>query len=239
MDTKVKGLVLASRDYGEKDKLVTILTLEKGKITCKARGVKAPKSKLKMQVQPFCFADFELVSSGNNYTLTGGNIIDSFFDVVTNMDKFEYGYGVLEILDKVSKENEDVSSSLVLGLKVLKELCYGELSPKVLFLYFMLNIFRAEGFELNTDRCSICKSKFMKDIYLNISTGELVCKECRDLDSLPVPPAVFSSIRLISSMDIASLGNIKIKDEYIDSSIMILKKDFESKFMCKLNSINM
>ena len=80
MDIRAKGLVVASRDIGEKDKLLTILTLEYGKLTCKARGVKAPKSKLKMQTQPFCFADFEMVKSGGNYTLTGGNIIDSFFD---------------------------------------------------------------------------------------------------------------------------------------------------------------
>lgn len=237
MDTKVKGLVLSSKDYGEKDKLVTILTLEIGKIFCKARGVRGQKSKLKMQVQPFCFADFELTSTGNNLLLTGGNIIDNFFDIVSNIDKFEYGYAVLEILDKLSKENEDVSASLVLALKILKELCYGELSPKLLLLYFMLNVFKSEGFGLNMDRCSICKSKFMKDIYLN-NSGELVCYSCRDLESIQVLPVVYSTIRLINNMSINELSTLKLKDEHMDSAITILKKDFESKFMCKLNSLN-
>lgn len=238
MDTKVKGLVISSKDFGEKDKLVTILSLEQGKLTCKARGVRAAKSKLKMQVQPFCFADFELASNGNNYTLTGANIIDSFFDIVSNIDKFEYGYAILEILDKISKENEDVSSSLIFGLKVLKELCYGELSPKLLFLYFLLNIFREEGFGLNTDRCSICKSKFVGEIYLNLTSGELVCSPCKDYESILIPPAVFSCIRLVNNMDIDDLNTLKLKDEYVSSAISLLKKDFESKFMCKLKSLS-
>ena len=63
MDTTVKGIVLKTKDYKDSDKLVTILTLEKGKILVKARGVKKTKSKLKAFCQSFCFADFELVSS--------------------------------------------------------------------------------------------------------------------------------------------------------------------------------
>ena len=57
--TKAKGLVLFSRDYAESDKLLTILTLEYGKITVKAKSVRTAKSKLKMYTQSFCFADFE------------------------------------------------------------------------------------------------------------------------------------------------------------------------------------
>ncbi len=237
MDTKVKGIVLSARDYGEKDKLITILTLENGKIVCKARGVKAPKSKLKMQAQPFCFADFELVKNGDNYTLTGGNIIDSFFDVVTDVDKFEYAYAVLEVIDKIRKENEDAKATFLLALTVLKELCYGKTSPKTLFLYFILNVFKQEGFAINTDKCSVCKSKFVGDIYLNLNSGEMVCKVCRDYDCELVPPAVFNSIRLVSNMSIEGLGSLKIKPEYIENALALLKKDFESKFMCRLKSL--
>ena len=238
MDTKVKGIVLSCKDYGEKDKLVTILTFEKGKILCKARGIKSPKSKLKMMVQPFCFADFELVSSNAGYTLAGGNIIDSFFDIVSDIDKFEHGYAILEMLDKISKENQDISASLIFALKILKELCYSELSPKLLFIYFALNIFKEEGFEINLERCSVCKSKFTKDIYLNLSTGEMLCKQCLNYDSIAVPPAVFSTMRLVGQASLEGLKNLRIKDEYMLGTISLLKRDFEQKFMCKLRGLS-
>ena len=236
MDIRTKGIVLSSCDYGEKDKLVTILTLEYGKLTCKARGVKAPKSKLKMQVQPFCFADFELVKTGNNYTLSGGNIIDSFFDIVSNMDKFEYGYAMLEVLDKVCKEAEDNSLSFVLGLKCLKNLCYNTVPASLLFLYFIINIFKIQGFELNTKICQNCKTKFMGETYFDFDSGEIVCKTCKNIDSMPIPPAVFNCLRIISAATEDELKNIKFKEEYVTSSNMLLKKNFENKFMCKLKS---
>ena len=236
MDIRTKGIVLSSRDYGEKDKLLTLLTLEYGKITCKARGVKAPKSKLKMQAQPFCFADFELVKTGNNYTLTGGNIIDNFFDIVSNIDKFEYGYAMLEVLDKVCKEDEDNSPTFVLGLKCLKNLCYGEVSASLLFLFFLLNIFKLQGFELNTKECLSCRTKFMGETYLDFESGEIVCKTCKNMDSMPIPPAVFNCLRIINSAEEVELKNIKFKEEYVVSSNILLKKNFENKFMCKLKS---
>ena len=238
MDIKVKGLVLSSRDYGEKDKLITLLTFEYGKITCKARGVKAPKSKLKMQVQPFCFADYELVKTGNNYTLTGGNIIDNFFELVSNIDKFEYGSSVLEVLDKISKESEDMSGPLVLGLKTLKNLCYSDLAEDLLYLHFMLNILRLEGFEINTNACSLCKSKFMGDTYFDFGSGEVVCSACKSLDCMIIPPAVFACIRLVNNTAEEGLNVLKLKEEYIKAAIMLLKKNFENKFMCRLKSLN-
>lgn len=236
MDIRAKGLVVASRDYGEKDKLITILTLEYGKLTCKARGVKAPKSKLKMQTQPFCFADFEIVKSGNNYTLTGGNIIDSFFDIVSNIEKFEYGYAILEVLDKISKENEDISRSLIFGLKTLKNLCYSDLPEELLFTYFLLNIFREEGFEINTDKCFSCKNKFMGEIFFDFESGEVVCKACKTFNSMIIPPAVFNCLRIINTANETSLKNLKFKKEYIAACNTILIKNFENKFMCRLRS---
>ncbi len=236
MDIRAKGLVLSSRDYGEKDKLVTILTLEYGKLTCKARGVKAPKSKLKMQTQPFCFAEFELVKTGNNYTLTGANIIDNFFDIVSDIDKFEYGYAILEVLDKISKEDEDMSKSLILGLKSLKNLCYTGAMPSLIFLHFMLNILREEGFGLNTDRCQACRSRFIGNIYFDFDSGEIKCQNCRTQDSIIIPPAVFNCMRIVASATESELKNIKFKEEYITSSNILLKKNFENKFMCRLKS---
>ena len=70
MDTIVKGIVLKTKEYKDNDKLLTILTLEKGKILVKARGVKKSKSKLKAFCQSFCFADFELVSSSAGFVLS-------------------------------------------------------------------------------------------------------------------------------------------------------------------------
>ena len=47
MSNKIKGIVISSIDYKDKDKLITIFSLEKGLITAKLTGVKNPKAKMK------------------------------------------------------------------------------------------------------------------------------------------------------------------------------------------------
>ena len=66
-DLKYKGIVLAARDHKEKDKLVTLFTLEQGKITALLKGVKAPKAKLAFAAQLFCFGEFLLVTRLKNF----------------------------------------------------------------------------------------------------------------------------------------------------------------------------
>ena len=120
MDLTVKGVVLKTTEYKDNDKLLTILTLEKGKILVKARGVKKSTSKLKAFCQSFCFADFELVSSGAGYVLTGVNEIENFYNLTTNIDKFSYAFCVLEIIDKVCAENQEYVSIFIDCLKTLQ-----------------------------------------------------------------------------------------------------------------------
>ena len=56
MESKADALVLRATDYGEYDKMVTLLTAERGKIGAALKGVRRAGAKLKFAAQPFCFA---------------------------------------------------------------------------------------------------------------------------------------------------------------------------------------
>ncbi|MBR2070656.1 MAG: DNA repair protein RecO, partial [Clostridia bacterium] len=60
MNKKVKGIVIKSKDVGEADKLITLLTAEEGKISVKLKSVKKAKAKLKFAAETFCFGEYEL-----------------------------------------------------------------------------------------------------------------------------------------------------------------------------------
>ena len=55
MLSTVDGLVIRSQNYGDNDKLVTILTAE-GKQTVLAKGARSMKSKIKNITEPFVSA---------------------------------------------------------------------------------------------------------------------------------------------------------------------------------------
>lgn len=58
MLTKCEGIVLRTNDYGETNKIITLLTREHGKIGVLARGAKKPNSRLSAISQPFLYASF-------------------------------------------------------------------------------------------------------------------------------------------------------------------------------------
>ena len=69
MDIKVNALMLRAVDYNENDKILTLLTAEKGKISAGIKGVKKAAAKLKFAAQPFCFAEYVLSSRGDKHTV--------------------------------------------------------------------------------------------------------------------------------------------------------------------------
>ena len=60
MTSKINGITLYGVNYRDNDKMLTIFTLEKGKIGAACRGVRKANAKMKQIAEPFCFAEAEI-----------------------------------------------------------------------------------------------------------------------------------------------------------------------------------
>ena len=105
LDTiKTRAIVLSSIDYKEKDKLVTLFSLEYGKITAKLKSVKAFNAKLKFAKETFCFGEFIIQKPAN--VISSVEVIDTFYDVTKSLEKFYNACAVVEIVKKVIQEEK-------------------------------------------------------------------------------------------------------------------------------------
>ncbi|HSM92508.1 MAG TPA: DNA repair protein RecO, partial [Anaeromyxobacteraceae bacterium] len=57
---KVEGIVLRVVDYGESDRIVTLLTRERGKVGAYARGARASRRRFPGLLEPFTLLSAEL-----------------------------------------------------------------------------------------------------------------------------------------------------------------------------------
>ena len=64
MEIKVDALVLRTADFGENDKMLTLFSLQRGKLSAAAKGVRKAGAKLRFAAQPFCFAEYVLAEKG-------------------------------------------------------------------------------------------------------------------------------------------------------------------------------
>lgn len=222
--TKVKGIVLGGVDIKEKDKLVTLYTLERGKMTVSLRGVRAEKAKLKAAKEIFCFGDF-IIEEGKTNIVTAVDVIDNFYDLTSDIEKYYEGCTILDIVSKVSisESNPPLFIELV---KALKTLCYDSVKKNYVLIKFLLSVFKALGYQFLTDYCSSCGS-LLKIRYFNFKYGELLCPACKDSNSVLLSENCYSALKIIELSDYEKLKNVNLKGRGDAEALDLLKKNFE------------
>lgn len=239
MDTKVKGLVIKCRDYNEADRLLTILSAERGKIYVRGKSVKKQSSKLKGFCQNFCFADYELQETKSGFILTGAKSIDFFFELSKNYDKYTYACAILEILDKICRENISYASLLIDSLKSLRLLNYYDISPVLVLDKFILSLLENEGINFDTASCNNCRTPFVGEAYLDLSAGDILCPACRGMNSIIVDRAVLSTIKILSSTSFDRLNTIKTNKTILLSTCQLLSTYLTEKYDISFNYIKL
>ena len=82
------GLVIRVTDREDNDKLLTVLTPDRGQLTVIAKGARSVHSKLLPLVQPFTYANFEIYEKGSSLGwLRGGSVIEPFYGVRDDLDQ--------------------------------------------------------------------------------------------------------------------------------------------------------
>ena len=121
-EEKTQGIVLKLIDYKDANKLASIFTFHNGITTAKFTGIKKEKAKLKAVAQPFVLADFSLSQSGTNKTVVGANIIDNFYQILTDYNKTVCGYVVLDILKTLLPANQPEQDLFLITVATLKNI---------------------------------------------------------------------------------------------------------------------
>lgn len=141
----LRGICLRTTNYRDKDKLLSIATFEKGRITAVARGVRSQKAKLKAGCMPMVFGEFSFVGGKGRNVLTGINIEESFHNCWLDTKRNCAALLILELLEKMSIEGENISHEILLALKSLKEINYNTVYPVAISVWFITKVLKYTG----------------------------------------------------------------------------------------------
>lgn len=220
---KVKGLVLGGTNYKEKDKLIRLYTLEKGKISVTMRGVRGDKAKLKSAKDIFCFGDY-IIEEGKTNIITSADIIDNFYALSQNIEKYYEACAILDIVDRFS---DGANPQLFIEtIKALKSLCYDNLPKYHVINKFLLDFLNGMGYFFMTDRCSSCGATLSAK-YLNLDFGELVCPNCKTACCRKVPESCYGGIRLLANVGYEKLGSVRLGVTEQVGIFNLLAEDYE------------
>lgn len=222
--TKVKAVVLGGTNVKEKDRIVSLYTLEQGKISVSMKGVRGDKAKMKFAKEVFCFGDFILEEGRAIPVVTGVDIIDNFYGLSQDIDKY---YEACAILDIVSKFGGESNPSIFIELiKALKTICYEDVEKYFVFDKFLIDFFKLAGYDFITDKCSSCKAT-LNHRYLNLQVGEQVCPACKNSLSVLIGEDCYSALKMLDKTDYDKLSSLKILNNGHLLACSLLSKNYE------------
>ena len=232
-ETKVKAIVIGGIDYKEKDKLVSLFTLEHGIMSVVFRGVKNVNAKLKSAKELFSFGDF-IFTYGKLKTITSAEIIDNFFDITKDIKKYYVACAILEIIKTVLPEGESNSQLFVNTLKCLKMLAYDNVDLYNIINKFLIFVFEGFGYKFSLNTCNNCGTKFLGNCYMNLTYGDITCARCRVGNYIQLSKSVYSTLRLLSITDFDKLNTLKIPEEINKQVFSVLSLNYEKRFFKKI-----
>ncbi len=163
--------------------IVTLISVEYGRITATARGCLKPKAKLRYSAEPFNFGEYVLQGSGGRYVITECNQIEAFSAVTADIEKYYAACMILESLERLTKEPQPLLLSR--SLSALSDLAYGDKEADCVITSFLKDVISLNGLSLDFAHCNVCKCDLEEDAYFSDRDG-IVCRHCKAMTDIPI-----------------------------------------------------
>ena len=202
---KTRAIVLREADYKDNDRILSLLTEERGLLTAKACGVKGKSSKLKGACQLFAFSEFTVFENRGYHTIREASPIALFTELRADMDRYALAAYISQTAEVLSQEDSP-SMLPLLVLHALHALC-GDGSAALIKAAYELRLCALAGFEPDVSGCCVCGSADADRF--DVMNGCLVCSGCRDRSAeglfLPLSAGSREALRYVFTTPIRSL----------------------------------
>jgi DNA repair protein RecO (recombination protein O) len=147
------GIVLTRTNYGEADRIITVLTQDNGKIRLVAKGVRKIRSKLAGGIELFSVNDINyLPGKGGLGTLVSSRLRTNYGSIVKHIDRTMYAYDVLKLIHRITEDSPEPEYFMLLQ-SVLSALNAPDIEIECIKAWFFLQLLKLGGHtpNLSTD----------------------------------------------------------------------------------------
>ncbi|MBC7581735.1 DNA repair protein RecO [Aeromicrobium sp.] len=143
------AIILRRTDYGEADRIISVLTPDQGKLRLMARGVRRVKSKLAGGIELFSVSHITYIQGrGEIGTLISTRLDSHYGTIIKDLERVQLGYELIKRLDKVTEDQADAEyfSLLQQGFEALDE---ASVSVDLIRQWFLAQLLQLDGHEPN------------------------------------------------------------------------------------------
>lgn len=180
---KTSGIVIKQVNFGESDKILTILTRDNGKIQAVARGARKVKNRLLAATQLFCYSDFIFYQGKSMIYMNQAELREAFYNLRIDLEKLTYSSYMLELINTVTQENEKEEKIFLLLAHTLKHMAYSkDMDVSLITLAFQIKLMALSGYAPYLDTCVSCGNPLHEKIKMSAKMGGILCPKCFHFD---------------------------------------------------------
>lgn len=143
------AIILRRTNFGEADRIITLLTPDHGKLRVMARGVRRAKSKLAGGIELFSVSHVTFIPGrGEIGTLVSTRLERHFGTIIKDLERVQLGYELIKRLDKATEDQTEASyfTLLLQGFEALDD---SAIPADVIQLWFSAQLLQLGGHEPN------------------------------------------------------------------------------------------
>lgn len=175
------ALVLRCTNYGEADRVVTLLTLEHGRVSALARAARKSKKRFAGALEGFALIAVDLTfGRGQLAQLSAARVTRVFPRLLTDLARLETAGALLRIARDLLPERVPDESVFELLCEALQLLDEGELSPRALGLCGSAQLLSLTGYAPHLGGCVGCGKEpgAEQAAMFDPERGSIVCRAC-------------------------------------------------------------
>lgn len=220
----VRALVLKTADYGEYDKMLTLLCDGLGKISVAAKGAKSYKDGRGAATQCFCYGEYVLSEKNGRYTYVSSNPQEAFLGLADDIDKLSCASEIIKFADKICPPGEPCDEMLRLTLNSLYALANLNKNIDTVKTVFYLKAITMLGIEPELDMCSACGTEENLTAFCD-EYGGVLCAQCAPMadNTKRMHPDSLELMKYVSRCDMKKMFAFTAPNEALDNTYNILK----------------
>lgn len=213
-----KGLIVREQHTGENDRIVTVLTRDKGIVRAFASGARRLQHKNSIGTQLLCYSDLTLFRGKDSYRVDEAAPIEVFFALRGDIVKLSLAQYFCELARLLCPEESEAEQPLRLILCALKFLCDDAYPPDQIKAVTELRLMVLSGYMPDLVGCAVCGGNEGEVLYLDLVGGRVYCSNHRASAPepgmlAPLPAGVFAAMRHIIYSDFAKVFRFTLPEE--------------------------
>lgn len=209
---RAQAIVLGHFEYGEADRILKLFTLEKGKISAIAKGVRKIRSRKAGHLEPFTHVNLFLAQGRDLDIITQAEAVNLLMGLRGDLRRMALASYVVEVIDRFTYEEGPNPNLFRLLLQTLSRL-ETQFNPETVIHYYEIRLLELIGYRPQLFECIDCGGIIKAtDQYFSPLGGGVACPTCggRRPEAWPADMNVLRYLRHLQRSDWGSVKNLEI-----------------------------